>query len=66
LRDSYRVVLASLGPKLYGLLCFLLATRFNDISVWRVSAGVFGQPRDAHADIDKVVVVSTIWEPSDA
>ena len=62
LRESYRVVLASLGPKLYGILCFLLATRFTDVSVWRVSSGVHGQPRDVHADLDRIVVLKAIWE----
>ena len=63
LRDSYRVVLASLGPKVFGLLCFLLATRFSDVSVWRVSSGIHGEPRDAHADLDRVVVISAVWGP---
>ena len=61
LRESYRVVLASLGPKMFGLLCFLLATRFEDVSVWRVSSGVHGEPRDADADLDRMVVLSAVW-----
>jgi hypothetical protein len=64
LRETSRVVLASLGPKIYGLLCFLLATRFSDVSVWRVSSGSHAKPRDVLADIRKTVVVSAIWEPS--
>ena len=63
LRESYRVVLASLGPKVFGLLCFLLATRFSDVSVWRVSSGIHGEPRDAYADLDRVVVLSALWGP---
>jgi hypothetical protein len=66
LRSSYRVVLASLGPKIFGLLCFLLATKFDDVSVWRVSSGVHAHPRDAHADLEHLTVVSTIWESSGA
>ena len=61
LRETYRVVLISLGPKILGLLCFLLATRFPDVSVWRVSSGVHGRPRDAFADLGRVVVMSTMW-----
>lgn len=61
LRETYRVVLISLGPKILGLLCFLLATRFPDVSVWRVSSGVHGRPRDAVADLKRVVVLSTTW-----
>ncbi len=64
LRESYRVVLTSLGPKIFGLLCFLLAAKFKDVSVWRVSAGTHGKPRDADADLSRLVVASAIWEPS--
>jgi hypothetical protein len=63
LRESYRVVLASLGPKVFGLLCLLLASRFPDVSVWRVSSGVHGQPRDARADLNRAVVISAVWGP---
>lgn len=63
LRESYRVVLASLGPKMFGLFCFLLATKFNDVSVWRVSSGIHGHPRPVYEDMDRVTVVSTVWEP---
>jgi hypothetical protein len=63
LRESYRVVLVSLGPKIFGLLCFLLASRFQDVSVWRVSSGVHGKPRDAFADIKRLVVLSATWSP---
>jgi hypothetical protein len=61
LRESHRVVLASLGPKVFGLLCFLLATRFSDVSVWRVSSGVHGRPRDALADLARLVVFRAVW-----
>jgi hypothetical protein len=64
LRESSRVVLASLGPKIYGLMCFLLASRFSDVSVWRVSPGAHASPRDVQADINRIVVLSAIWEPS--
>jgi hypothetical protein len=60
---NYRIVLASLGPKIFGIICFLLATKFPDLSVWRVSAGVHGQPRDSEADLDRVVVLEVTWQP---
>ncbi len=63
LRESYRVVLASLGPKLFGMLCFLLAARFKDVSVWRVSSGIHGQPRPVLEDMSRVSVISAVWEP---
>jgi hypothetical protein len=63
IRQSYRIVLASLGPKIFGLLCFLLASRFSDVSVWRISSGVHSRPRDSHADLDRLVVLDVIWEP---
>jgi hypothetical protein len=63
LRERYRVVLVSFGPKIFGLICFLLATRFPDVSVWRVSSGVHGRPRNASADLRRLAVLSTIWGP---
>lgn len=63
IRQSYRIVLASLGPKIFGLLCFLLASRFSDVSVWRISSGVHGRPRDSQADLNKLVVLDVTWEP---
>ena len=39
LRLSYRVILAPLGPKPFSLCCLLLAARYPDIEVWRISAG---------------------------
>jgi hypothetical protein len=39
LRLKYRVILAPLGPKPFALLCMLVAARYPDIEVWRVSAG---------------------------
>jgi hypothetical protein len=63
LRESYRVVLASLGPKIFGILCLLLATRIAGVSVWRASSGVHGKPRDAVADLNRLVVLKAIWGP---
>ncbi len=39
LRMKYRIVLAPLGPKPFALINMLLAARYPDIEVWRVSAG---------------------------
>jgi hypothetical protein len=39
LRLKYKVILAPLGPKPFALCCMLLAARYPDIEVWRVSAG---------------------------
>jgi hypothetical protein len=63
IRQSYRIVLASLGPKMFGLLCFLLASEFPDVSVWRVSSGIHGKPRDSYAVSDKTVVLEIVWTP---
>ena len=45
LRD-WRLVICSLGPKLFGLVSFLLATYYEEISIWRVSACAKHQPFD--------------------
>lgn len=39
LRLSHRVILAPLGPKPFSLCCLLLAARYPDVEVWRISAG---------------------------
>jgi hypothetical protein len=39
LRMKYRIILAPLGPKPFALISMLLAARYPDIEVWRVSAG---------------------------
>jgi len=63
IRQSHRIVLASLGPKIFGLICLLLATKFTDVSVWRISSGVHGKPRDTESDLSRIVVLDVIWEP---
>ena len=62
---DYRVVLASLGPKLFGLLCFLVAAKQPAISVWRVSSGMYGEPRDVLPNLDGIVVLRTLWGPEE-
>ncbi len=42
LLEEWRVVLTSLGPKTFSLCCFLLAAKYSNISVWRISAGSRG------------------------
>lgn len=43
---DYRVILAPLGPKPFALICFLLATRYPELDVWRVSQGESEPPYD--------------------
>lgn len=38
LRLKYQIVLASIGPKPFTLMCFLLNARYPDIKVWRFSS----------------------------
>jgi hypothetical protein len=63
LERKYRVVLASLGPKLFGVICLLLSTVYPQLSVWRVTSGAMGEPRDVIGDVANVVVFRTVWEP---
>ena len=46
LTDEYRVVLAPLGIKPFSLICLLLASRFADIDVWRISPGQKAPPHE--------------------
>ena len=42
LRLTHQLVLAPIGPKPFTLMCFILATRYPDIKIWKVStAGNF-------------------------
>jgi hypothetical protein len=49
LRDDYRIILAPLGVKPFSLICLLLATRFRNIDVWRVSPGTKSPPQEREA-----------------
>ena len=62
IRD-YNVVLASLGPKIFGLCCFLLATKYPEISVWRVSAGS-KEPVVDHKPSRNKIILETGWAVS--
>ncbi|MCJ7645898.1 hypothetical protein MUO65_03200, partial [bacterium] len=57
---NFRVVLASLGPKIFGLYCFLIASRYPEISVWRISAGQRGNVED-HKASKHQIILDTTW-----
>lgn len=60
---SYRVVLAPMGPKLFALLCFLMAARHSAMSVWRMSTGLHAEPKDAVGDVSRAITVKVVWSP---
>jgi hypothetical protein len=59
-----RVVLCSLGPKIFGLCCFLVAAVHRDISIWRVGAGDHETPFD-HKPTGTPLLLETLWSPGD-
>jgi hypothetical protein len=61
---EWRVVLCSLGPKPFGLICFLLAAYYQNISIWRVSAGEREQAID-HTPFGEPLVFEVGWRPED-
>lgn len=63
LLSDFRVVLTSLGPKIFGLICFLIATKYPEISVWRVSAGSRTNIEDHKPSDFKIVIESTWVQP---
>lgn len=63
LRHDWRVVLCSLGPKTFSLCCFLLATLYRDLSIWRVSADQHQHPVDHHP-LGEPIVLHTSWRPN--
>jgi hypothetical protein len=54
IRD-YRIVLASMGPKIFGIYCFLLATAKPEISVWRVSSATSQKPIDQKPSKERIL-----------
>lgn len=57
---SSRVVLCSLGPKMFGLCCFLVAAVHRDISIWRVGAGDHESPVD-QKPTGTPLMLETVW-----
>lgn len=57
----HRIVMAPMGPKLFALLCFLLAAKQPTVSVWRMSSGIHAQPKDAFADLARITTLKVIW-----
>jgi len=50
LRSSTRPILVPMGPKIFGLLCMIVALESeNEVSVWRVSGGESEPPVDRQA-----------------
>ena len=46
LEDSYRVIIASCGPKSFTLISLIVGLELRNISVWRISAGKGAIPTD--------------------
>jgi hypothetical protein len=54
LMRDFRVVMASLGPKIFGIYCLLLATQKQNLSVWRVSPASSQKPVDQKPSQDRI------------
>ena len=63
---SHRIVMAPMGPKLFGLLCFLMAAKYREMSVWRMSSGMHAKPCDVSPDADRPVILKVTWAPETA
>ena len=55
-RLKYNVVIASLGPKVFSLIAFLLASRYPDITVWRTENNQTKSPVDRMAIKEPLVL----------
>lgn len=60
LSKSCNVIIASCGPKPFGLAAFLVASVRPEISVWRVTAGSREERRD-RPPAGSVMLADTIW-----
>jgi len=61
LTRDWRVVLCSMGPKAFGLYCFLVASLARDISIWRVSADLHEVPYN-HKPFGMPMLLQTKWK----
>lgn len=50
--DIYNVVLLPFGPKIFSLASILVGLTDHHTAVWRISAGIHSQPREAYAHGD--------------
>lgn len=62
---QFRVILAPLGPKPFTLLCLLLATKFDQFDVWRVSSGEQNEPAERPA-LGNLLICRGCFTSSDA
>lgn len=60
LSPNWRVVLASVAPKMFSLICFLVATLHHDVSVWRVSRQIKATDPDVKP-AGLPIVMRTVW-----
>ena len=58
--DEYRLILAPLGVKPFSLICLLLASRFRNIDVWRVSPGTKAPPQEREA-FGSLLMLKTVF-----
>ncbi|MDC6362558.1 MULTISPECIES: hypothetical protein [Flavobacteriaceae] len=62
LRDDYKIILAPQGPKPFALLCILLAHRYPDIDIWRVSAGGSRKVYDREPSLLDPIICKVVFE----
>jgi len=60
LSRTSRLVLCSLGPKIFGLSCFLVSSVRRDVSIWRVGADDHEVPLD-HRAVGEPIILRTSW-----
>ena len=60
LREEYRIILAPMGVKPFALQCLLLASRFPELDVWRVSSGSMSDVQ-ARPPYGPILVLKTVF-----
>jgi hypothetical protein len=66
MRTDYRLVLVPIGPKVFALICLLLATTLEDeLSIWRVSSGLGRQAEDRAASGEVIGLTISISKSDD-
>ena len=63
--SNHRVVISSFGPKTFSICSLLLATKYPEISVWRISAGTKSNVVDRNPSRQRIVT-EVEWSRNDA
>ena len=60
INNSFRVLILPLGPKVFSLIAILVSMKYNDLTVFRVSDGIKGEPINKIANTERELIVVSV------